>query len=222
MKKKMYEYASVILVPGGLILWFITFFIDRWYNYNHVLVWMPFLIIYIISSMFCGIMIKKLYQQAHTDMLTGLCSRRYFYKKLSGMKAKSPVSLVLIDIDNFKSINDTYGHRIGDQVLRQFADILQNITRRNDIIARWGGEEFAVILFQTEDKEAFKIADRIRREVQEHIFSYKEITFNITVSIGIASTKAGANIDIEQFFKIADKALYKAKEKKNYVMVAEG
>lgn len=221
MKKAMYKYAPAILLSGELIVLLIIFFIDRRYNYNHDLVWIPFVIIQMLVSAICGIIIKKLYQQVHTDMLTGLCSRRYFYKELSGMKAKAPISLVLIDIDNFKSINDKYGHKIGDQVLRQFADILQNNTRRNDITARWGGEEFAVILPQTEVKEAFKIADRIRRVVEKHIFSYEGISYNITVSIGIASTKKGANLDVEQFFKIADTALYKAKEKKNYVIVAD-
>lgn len=217
LKKKMYDYAPALLVSGGLILW-----LSAWYNFNHGLAWMPFVIIQIIVNALCGMMIKKLHQQAYTDMLTGLCSRRCFYKKLLGMITKSPIALVLIDIDNFKSINDIYGHRIGDQVLQETAGILQNNTRRNDIVARWGGEEFAIILPQTEDKEAFKIADRIRKVVEEHNFSCDENTCRLTVSIGIASTKGGASIDVERLFKIADKALYKAKEKKNYVAVAEG
>ncbi len=222
VKKSMYKHAPVILVSGGLILWLITFLMDRYYHHNHDLVWMPFVIIQMIVSAICGIMIKKFYQQAQTDMLTGLCNRRYFHEKLSGLKTKTPVSLILIDIDNFKSINDTYGHITGDQILRQFADILQNNTRGNDVITRWGGEEFAVILPQTDVKEAFKIADRIRKKAEEHIFFYEKIICSITVSVGIASTKNKEDIDIEQFFKIADKALYKAKEKKNFIIVAEG
>jgi diguanylate cyclase (GGDEF)-like protein len=183
---------------------------------------MPFVIIQMIVSAICGIMIKKFYQQAQTDILTGLCNRRYFHEELSGLKTKAPVSLILIDVDNFKSINDTYGHITGDQILRQFADILKKDTRGNDIITRWGGEEFAVILPQTDVKEAFKIADRIRGKVEEHIFSHEKIICNITVSVGIASTKNEADIvDTEQLFKIADEALYKAKEKKNFVTVAE-
>jgi diguanylate cyclase (GGDEF)-like protein len=99
---------------------------------------------------------------------------------------------------------------------------LKKDTRGNDIITRWGGEEFAVILPQTDVKEAFKIADRIRGKVEEHVFSHEEIICNITVSVGIASTKNEADIvDTEQLFKIADEALYKAKEKKNFVTVAE-
>jgi diguanylate cyclase (GGDEF)-like protein len=91
----------------------------------------------------------------------------------------------------------------------------------NDMIARWGGEEFAVILPQADIREAFRIVDRIRRKVEEHIFSCEKNVCNITVSVGVASIKKGADIDMEQFFKIADKALYKAKEKKNFVTAME-
>ncbi len=222
VKKSMYKHAPVILISGGLIIWFITFLIDRYYSYNHGLVWIPFVIIQMIVSATCGIIIKKLSRQAQTDMLTGLCNRRYFHEKWSGLKTKAPISLILIDIDNFKSINDTFGHITGDHILRQFADILQNNTRENDLITRWGGEEFAIILPQTDVEEAFKIADRIRKKVEEHIFSHEKIICSVTISVGLASTKKGIDVDIEQFFKIADKALYKAKKKKNFVAVAEG
>jgi diguanylate cyclase (GGDEF)-like protein len=214
----MYKYAPVILLSGGLILLLITFLIDRHYNNNQGLVWMPFVIIQIVISIICGILIKKLYRQVHTDVLTGLCNRKYFYKKLSELQNKAPVSLILIDLDNFKNINDTYGHITGDQVLQQFAEILQSNTRRNDVIARWGGEEFAVILPQTDTNEAFKIADRIRMIVDNYIFSYDNITCKITVSIGIAATKEGAFAGTEQFIRIADEALYRAKDKKNYII----
>ncbi|QSQ08719.1 Response regulator PleD [Koleobacter methoxysyntrophicus] len=217
MKEKVYKYAPAILLSGGLFLWFVTVLIDRHYNYNQGLVWMPFVIFQVTISTICGILIKKLHQQVYTDSLTGLCNRRYFYTKLSELKSKAPVSLILLDIDNFKSINDTYGHLTGDRVLQQIADILQSNTRKNDIIARWGGEEFAVILPQTDVEEAFKIADRIRTTAENHIFSYEHITCKITVSVGIASAKE-VDISTDQFFKIADKALYKAKEKKNFIV----
>jgi len=223
MKEKMYKYAPAVLLSGGLILWLVTFLTDKYYNHNQGLVWVPFVIIQMVISTICGIVIKKLHLQVHTDMLTGLRNRKYFYAKLSELKSKAPVSLILIDIDNFKSINDTYGHIAGDLVLQQFAGILQSNTRKNDVIARWGGEEFAVILPQTNAKEAFKIADRIRRIVENHLFSYETIICKITVSAGITSTKEAADIGIEQFIKIADGALYKAKEKKNFIVtVPEG
>jgi len=218
IKEKIYKNAPAIFLSGGVILWFITFLIDRYYNQNQILVWMPFVIIQILTSTICGILLKKMYGQVHTDVLTGLCNRKFFYKKLSELQSKAPVSLILIDLDNFKNINDTYGHIAGDHVLQQFAEILRSDTRKNDTIARWGGEEFAVILPQTDTKEAFIIADRIRMNVENHIFSYDGITCKITVSIGIAVTKEGVNADAEQFIRIADEALYRAKEKKNYVI----
>ncbi len=162
---------------------------------------------------------------ASYDALTGVPNRRVLeetYNKMFGSirdisQMNNTGALLLIDIDNFKGINDTYGHIVGDHVLQQFAGILKSVTRENDIAVRWGGEEFAVILYQTEAKEAFKIADRIRKIVEEHIFSYSNITCNATVSIGIATAKADTNIDIERLFKVADKALYEAKEKRNCV-----
>jgi len=219
IKEKIYKYAPVILLSGGLILWLITFLIDRHYNYNQDLIWIPFVIIQILISITCCILIENLYQHVHMDTLTGLPNRRSFYIKLSEIKTKTPLSLLIIDIDNFKNINDTYGHIAGDQVLQQFAEILQSNTRGNDIIARWGGEEFTVILPQTYAEAAFKIADRIRKTVENNIFSCENITCKITVSIGIVSTKKDVDIGIEYFLKIADKALYKAKEKKNSIII---
>ncbi|MDI6605513.1 MAG: GGDEF domain-containing protein [Thermoanaerobacteraceae bacterium] len=218
MKEKMYKYAPAILLLTELILCIITFLIDKCQNYNHGLVYIIFESIQVVICIVCGILIKRLYQQGQTDVLTGLHNRKYFNAKFSEVDTKRPISLFLIDIDNFKSINDTYGHIAGDQVLKQFAEILQNYTRKNDIIARWGGEEFAVILHQTDVKEAFKIAERIRAAVENNLFSYKNITCRITISIGIASKKEEMDIDIEQFIKIADAALYKAKEKKNFIV----
>jgi diguanylate cyclase len=216
-KSVIYKYAPYILVLGSLILLFITLAVIKKHEINYIEVLVLFIIIQIIVSIYCGIVIKKLYQQTYIDTLTGLYNRRCFQNKLLGMKIKMPISLILIDIDNFKGINDTYGHIVGDHVLQQFAGILKSVTRENDIAVRWGGEEFAVILYQTEAKEAFKIADRIRKIVEEHIFSYSNITCNATVSIGIATAKADTNIDIERLFKVADKALYEAKEKRNCV-----
>ena len=124
----------------------------------------------------------------------------------------------MLDIDNFKDINDKYGHQVGDHVLKRLAGVLQKIIRKTDIVSRWGGEEFAVILPKTDIEEAVKIGNRIRMAVEQCLFCYDKIICGITVSIGIASAKCQADIDMEQFFNIADKALYKAKVKKNFVV----
>lgn len=199
-------------------MWLVTFGVDRHYNQSQVLVWIPFVIIKMVSCYICGVTIMKLYQQAHTDALTGLGNRKFFNAKLTELKRKGPVSLLLIDLDNFKKVNDTYGHMTGDHVLRELAAIFQSGTRKNDVIARWGGEEFAVILPQTNAGEAVKIAERIRTMVENRLFTHDKNTCRVTVSVGIASTDEGVCFRAEQFLRAADEALCKAKKKKNYVI----
>lgn len=221
-KRKANELTLVVLISADLSSWFIVLFMDKRYALNYSLIWMFIMTVQIMSKVFFGVWVYKLYKEAYTDILTGLYNRRYFYKRLPNAIMKIPFSLLLIDIDNFKSINDTYGHVVGDFVLRQFADILRSKARKDDIIARWGGEEFVMALPQTGVDEAFHIADAIRKAVEGHYFCCEGVTCNITVSIGIASIDERADIDdIEQFFVTADKALYKAKENKNYITVAK-
>lgn len=221
-KRKISEFVFVVLISVDLSSWFMVFFIGKRYALNYSLTWMFIMTVQIISKVFFGVLFYNLYKEAYTDMLTGLYNRRYFYERVSNKNIKPPFSLVLIDIDNFKSINDRYGHVVGDFVLLQFADILRNNAREGDVIARWGGEEFVMALPQTGVDEAFHIADAIRKAVEGHYFCCEGVTCSITVSIGIASISGRANIDdIEQFFVTADKALYKAKENKNYITVTK-
>lgn len=220
MREKVYKFAPAILLFGSAIFWFFAILLNMYYDHNYFL-WFPFIIIQILISTFIGVFISNLHQQVYFDALTGLYNRKYFYMKFSELRNISTLSLILIDIDNFKRINDTYGHIMGDHVLQQFSEILIQITRRNDIIARWGGEEFAVILPYTDLEEAYKISSRIREKVENHLFAYNYVTCKITVSIGITATKKEASISSEQIVKNADEALYKAKEKKNFVFSAQ-
>ncbi|MBM7583126.1 diguanylate cyclase (GGDEF)-like protein [Caldicoprobacter guelmensis] len=224
LRKKKINNATafIVLILADLSLWFIIPLMDKGYILNYSLIWIFVVVIQVTGKAFFGVWVYKLYKEAYTDILTGLYNRRYFYKRLPNAIMKIPFSLLLIDIDNFKSVNDAYGHVVGDFVLQQFADILRSRARKDDIIARWGGEEFVMALPQTGVDEAFRIADVIRRAVEEHCFCYEGVTCNITVSIGIASIDGKANIDdIEQFFVTADKALYKAKEKRNCITVSK-
>ncbi|MDI3481123.1 MAG: diguanylate cyclase [Tepidanaerobacteraceae bacterium] len=222
VKKHMYNYAPAILSLMGFLLWLISFLTDRYYKCGNVLPWIPYVMLQTVVAAVSGTIIKNLYWQVQTDMLTGLHSRRFFYMKLSELKKTLPVSLLFIDIDDFKSINDTYGHTAGDEILSQFACILKNNMRKNDIIARWGGEEFAVILPRTDASEALKIANRIRKLVEQKEFCLGEVACKLTISVGIAWAEKGKDVNSDRLFKKADEALYKAKEKKNFIVVHEG
>jgi len=217
VRKNIYVYLCAMLSVGGIILTLNALFLARSGHINQFILWI-LLICQVVAAIVYGLLINRLHQQVHTDLLTGLCNRRSFYEKLSAGTASFPVSLVFLDIDNFKLINDVYGHLTGDQVLQQFAAILQQNTRKNDIIARWGGEEFALILPSTSAKEALLIAERIRSRVESQVFTNNGIMCKITVSAGIASTAQSAEGANEQLIRIADNALLKAKKQKNTIV----
>jgi diguanylate cyclase (GGDEF)-like protein len=151
---------------------------------------------------------------AVTDPLTELFNRRQFETIIEKefnrtTRYKSPTSCLMIDVDNFKSVNDEYGHRTGDVVLKELAEITKNCLRRVDTIARWGGEEFVVLLPGTDKVNALKAASRILKAISSHEFS--GITRQITVSIGISSVPDSPVESAEKFIDVADLALYKAK-----------
>ncbi len=165
---------------------------------------------------------KKLKELSITDGLTGLYVYRYFNDALDreiirSARYQQPLSLVMLDIDGFKKVNDSYGHLQGDEVLREIAQILKKICREVDVVARYGGEEFAVILPETEMEGAFILADRIRMVIKNYAFGTKENLINLTASIGVASYPDIALTKLD-LIKQVDKALYRAKaEGKNKV-----
>ncbi|MCB0220352.1 MAG: GGDEF domain-containing protein [Chrysiogenetes bacterium] len=151
-----------------------------------------------------------------TDPLTCLANRRRFMAELSeevtrARRASRPMSLLMCDIDHFKKINDTYGHAVGDEVLRQIARALAGVARSDlDIAARVGGEEFAILAVETDLEGARVLAERIRRTVAALSFRCGGEQFNVTVSIGVTS-HTGANLDGESLLEAADSLLYRAK-----------
>jgi diguanylate cyclase (GGDEF)-like protein len=151
---------------------------------------------------------------AMRDSLTGLFNRRIFDETLA-QQAKSPnmrpVSLLLIDLDNFKQVNDTFGHQSGDQVLKSFARILKESCRGHDLVARFGGEEFAIILSQAKAAAAHAIAQRIRNRLANTVFTFDGRQIQITASIGLATCEDGGTIFTANLVKQADHALYQAK-----------
>jgi diguanylate cyclase (GGDEF)-like protein len=166
----------------------------------------------------------KLYQRTQdlsiTDGLTGLYVQSYFKERLVEEITRSfshnlPLSVAVIDIDHFKKVNDTYGHAAGDVVLRQVADILRHRFRETDFVSRYGGEEFGVVMPQTDPAEAFSVIEEIRKSIEaEKIFlpveSFHPVQIKITVSAGLASIRE-KHLNDEELFKLADNALYAAK-----------
>jgi diguanylate cyclase (GGDEF)-like protein len=158
---------------------------------------------------------EKIERLATADGLTGLLNHRVFQEKLSGellrlKRLSGPLSLLLIDIDFFKKVNDTHGHPVGDLVLKGVAGVIRAGIRDIDIPARYGGEEFAVILPATDGEAARKIAERLREEVKAKSFRTENGTVRVTMSIGIATSPSDAK-GKEELIEKADRALYYAK-----------
>lgn len=162
------------------------------------------------------------------DALTDLYNRRYFdeilqHEYLRAKRYYFPLSLIMIDIDYFKSVNDTFGHLIGDKVLNELAKLIKDSVRQVDIVARFGGEEFAIILLNTPLEEAANMAERLRNIVQKHIITVDGHRVNITVSGGISSLRKGT-FSKDELVEQADKALLKAKasgRNKVYMYIGE-
>lgn len=156
------------------------------------------------------------------DSLTELYNRRCFEQNVTNEIIKQKVDygttwFLVMDIDNFKEINDEFGHPVGDELLKEFALLLKRQLRKTDIISRIGGDEFAVLLINTTQEDAVIIAEKIRTSVEEGIFTISGRKIKITVSIGISSINEETNT-FEEVYKSADMALYNAKLKgKNIV-----
>ena len=156
-------------------------------------------------------------KMAVTDDLTRLYNHRFFVRRLGeefkrAKRYNSVISCSMIDIDNFKRINDTYGHQTGDKVLQDVAKILKKSVRETDMIARYGGEEFAVILPQTAREDALRSAERIRTAIRDFRFDCLEEGEMITVSIGVTTYPHPEIKNIDDIVRKADDGLYKAKE----------
>lgn len=161
---------------------------------------------------------QKLKNEATIDFLTGLNNVRQFNKNLSSIinavRTKTEgeyISLIFLDIDYFKNINDEYGHGSGDIILKEFADILKNTCRAFDIISRNGGEEFSVILLNCPSINAIQVAEKVRKNVEEHKFYISEnVSISVTISAGV-STYPNITSNMDSLVKDADTALYEAK-----------
>jgi len=160
---------------------------------------------------------RQLQELANRDGLTGLYNHRYFHEQLSkdflrARRYNENLSCVLLDIDYFKSFNDTHGHQTGDVVLRTLGGLIEDSIRGSDLAARYGGEEFAIVLYHTDGPGAYQIAERLRQAVEDCKVRDKGNVLYVTISLGVATFPHEVIHDSNDLVECADKALYKAKE----------
>lgn len=158
----------------------------------------------------------KLNFLANTDTLTQLCNRRRFMERLDGeisrfLRYSHPASLLIFDIDHFKKINDTYGHQTGDDVLREVAQSCKTVLRDNDLVGRYGGEEFIVFLPETDKEHAMQVGEKLRTTVEEFRFPQSDQKLSVTISVGVAPFPESSFFTKDEVIRQADAALYEAK-----------
>lgn len=170
---------------------------------------------------------KEVKLRADRDALTRIYNRHSFEERLiyeikRRRRYDHDLSLLMVDLDHFKQVNDTYGHKAGDMVLRKVGEILTETFRGTDLPARYGGEEFVVLLPHTSEEDAWKLAERVRESIQACEFHFDGQSFAVTASIGVASVEAGALTKDDDLIVKADKALYEAKHNgRNMVVISK-
>lgn len=168
-----------------------------------------------MAAMFCGKTLESqiLYQDAHMDQLTGLKNRRgfheYYKDVLAPMMKEEIASIIMCDIDHFKSVNDTYGHNAGDAVLVHVANFLQNSAEKIGEVVRWGGEEFILLIPKMSLEQAVEHAENLRKEIEASICTFEDIDINVTMSFGVKQLDNSLSADMN--VELADEKLYKAK-----------
>lgn len=169
---------------------------------------------------------REIYEAATTDSLTGLLNRQAFMDRSAGeliyaRRNNAFVHVLMIDVDNFKRVNDTWGHQCGDLVLKEVARLLSEEKRDSDLLSRYGGEEFLLLMGGITPEDAKKRAEKLRNSIAQHIFSWMDTVIPVTISIGISS-RQGFNIkQINDLIAESDKLLYIAKDcGKNQVITA--
>ena len=158
---------------------------------------------------------EEIYRLTTIDGLTQVYNKRYFLETLEreigrAQRYRRELSLIMFDIDHFKQVNDTYGHLAGDYVLKQLAVVIKSRIRREDILSRYGGEEFAIVLPEIDVQNAVQFGEKVRRLTERAVFRFEDTDIPVTVSVGIAALKPELQDPLE-FIKLADDNLYQAK-----------
>ena len=164
-----------------------------------------------------SILYQKVQDMAIHDSLTGLAVHKYFMERLenevkNSLRDNTDISLLMLDLDDFKHYNDKHGHSAGDLILRHISSILTSFAKAGDIVCRYGGEEFAILFLNTGKQEAVKVAEEIRRKIEDTPLVLRRMKINITASIGVASCPAEEKMS-EELLRKVDSRLYEAKEK---------
>lgn len=223
------EYSLIIIGFTSSILSVIFYIFIRKHSF-----FISFIIIFCILFVIGFInneVIKILHSKSFTDALTGLNNRMYFYYKmpyyLKKIKNEKSFLFAMIDIDHFKSVNDEDGHNAGDILIKEVADILKNTFNKNSEVIRYGGDEFCIILPDTDINEGYRIFENLRMIIynkynnnnnDSYVYKYNhKYNYYITISVGLININEYINID--RLVENADKCLYKAKENRNKVVV---
>jgi diguanylate cyclase (GGDEF)-like protein len=169
---------------------------------------------------------RRLYEQATRDPLTGAYNKRAFGDALAkeiafAARHERPLALIVLDGDNFKRVNDTFGHGAGDYVLKTLADVVTGVLRKEDLLARWGGEEFAVLLRDVGTDAATICAERMRATIEKHSFVHEGRKIPFTISVGLVSTVPLRTSTGSELFDRADQCLYTAKASGRNRVVAD-
>lgn len=173
-----------------------------------------------------AILNRRFQEMSHTDALTGLYNRRYAMQRLgeewsSFERYGKPFSVIMVDIDHFKSVNDQHGHDAGDEVLKQVAKLLRSLCRESEVVCRLGGEEFLVLCENTDLKGAVLCAERLRATSERTVINFRTFNRSVTLSLGVAEA-AGTVKSLDELLKLSDEGVYRAKESgRNRVSIAE-
>lgn len=160
---------------------------------------------------------EELKQALRTDMLTGLFNYRHLLDALEWemertRRSRAPTSLIMLDLDHFKQVNDTWGHEVGNQALTLISEVMRNTLRKVDIPCRFGGEEFTIILPSTPLPQAVQVAERLRRNIEERNLEVDGTTIPITASFGVEYYRAGMEVSADELIHLTDGYLYQAKQ----------
>lgn len=185
--------------------------------------WIAAAVVLALAGWSLGGQIRRLERLAERDALTGVCNRRPFEQRLlaeweRSLRTGHPLSLLFLDIDDFGMVNKTFGHMMGDEVLRVLTRQLRQSLRRYDVVARWGGEEFVVLLPETDSAAAVAIAERIRSVIQNTAVRDRDAVIAVTVSLGV-STCPGSARTARELLRHAITAQQQAKAHKNAVSI---